>query len=192
MGTNQRTIIHDGPQTKEALDVLSGEIKTAQSLHAIVERAGKILGYAVDPIAGSTEPSYGLLYGLIQSGKTSIITVTAAMAADNGFKCIIILTSDINLLYGQTLQRIRSQLRGLTVLGKADWHDLSRFERHIRTSPFAIVSSKNTNHLGSLLEAFKKVGTMGARGLPTMIIDDEADQASLNTYTSKRTGEISK
>ncbi len=76
-------------------------------------------------------------------------------------------------------------------MGKADWHDLQRFERHIRTSPFAIVSSKNTNHLSSLLEAFKKVGTMGARGLSTLIVDDEADQASLNTYTSKRGGEIS-
>jgi len=195
MGTNQRTIIHDGPQTKEALDVLSGEIKTAQSLHAIVERAGKILGYAVDPIAGSTEPSYGLLYGLIQSGKTSIITVTAAMAADNGFKCIIILTSDINLLYGQTLQRIRSQLRGLTVLGKSDWEDLPRFERQIRMSPFAIVCSKNSSHLKNLIDAFKHVGSSGSRGLPTLIIDDEADQASLNTKTQanarKRTAEIS-
>lgn len=192
MNEQHREIIHDGRNTEEALNVLSKEIGTPESLHAIAERAGRILEYSVDPVAGSTEPSYGLLYGLIQSGKTSIITVTAAMAADNGFKCIIILTSDINPLYNQTLQRIRSQLRGLTVLGKADWHDISRFERHIRTSPFAIVSSKNTNHLGSLLEAFKKVGTMGAHGLPTMIIDDEADQASLNTYTSKRTGEISK
>ena len=195
MKINSRKIIHDGLQTEEALKVLSNEIKNEQSLHAIVERAGKILGYAVDPVAGSTEPSYGLLYGLIQSGKTSIITVTAAMAADNGFKCIIILTSDINLLYGQTLQRIRSQLRGLTVLGKSDWENLSRFERQIRTSPFAIVCSKNSSHLKNLIDAFKKVGSSGSHGLPTLIIDDEADQASLNTKTNKnakkRTEEIS-
>ncbi len=192
MSEQQKKIIHDGLNTEEALSVLSKEILSAESLHAIAERAGRILEYSVDPVSGETDPSYGLLYGLIQSGKTSIITVTAAMAADNGFKCIIILTSDITPLYNQTLLRIRSQLRGLTVLGKADWHDISRFERHIRTSPFAIVCSKNTNHLGSLLEAFKKVGKMGAKGLSTMIIDDEADQASLNTYTSKGTGEISK
>jgi hypothetical protein len=195
METNSRKIIHDGSQTKEALDVLSNEIKTESSLLAIVERAGKILEHAVDPIGGSTEPSYGLLYGLIQSGKTSIITVTTAMAADNGFKCIIILTSDINLLYGQTLQRIRSQLRGLNVLGKSDWEDLSRFERQIRMSPFVIVCSKNSSHLKNLIDAFKKVGSNGSRGLPTLIIDDEADQASLNTKTQrnaqKRTEEIS-
>ncbi|MFA5829618.1 MAG: Z1 domain-containing protein [Candidatus Gracilibacteria bacterium] len=195
METNPRKIIHDGQQTNEALDVLEVEIGNRQSLHAIAERAGRILEYAVDPVAGSTEPSYGLLYGLIQSGKTSVITVTAAMAADNGFKCIIILTSDINLLYGQTLQRIRSQLRGLTVLGKSDWDDHSRFERQLRMSPFAIVCSKNSSHLKNLIDAFKKVGSSGARGLATLIIDDEADQASLNTNTQKnakkRTEEIS-
>lgn len=106
----QKNIIHDGRHTTEALSVLSKEITTPESLHAIAERAGRILEYAVDPVAGPAEPSYGLLYGLIQSGKTSIITVTAAMAADNGFKCVVILTSDLNPLYTQTLQRIRSEL----------------------------------------------------------------------------------
>src|SRR3989344_2829352 len=191
----KRDIIHDGLHTEEALSVLANEIQAPQSLHAIAERAGRILEYAVDPVAGSTEPSYGLLYGLIQSGKTSIITVTTAMAADNGFMCIVILPSDINPLYRQTLQRIRSQLRGLTVFGKSDWNDLSRFERQIRTAPFAVVCSKNPSHLTSWLEAFKKVGAVGARGLPTLIIDDEADQASLNTNAQrnakKRTETIS-
>lgn len=191
----QREIIHDGQHTDEALSVLSAEITTPDSLHSIAERAGKILEYAVDPISGTAEPSYGLLYGLIQSGKTSIITVTTAMGADNGFKCVIILTSDINPLYDQTLRRISSQLRGLPVWGKSDWNDAARFERQIRTSPFVVVCSKNSSHLSNLVEAFKKVGTAGARGLPTLIVDDEADQASLNTYTrnnaKKRAQEIS-
>lgn len=186
-----REIIIDGSHTEEALKVLSGEIESASGLKAIAERSKKILGYSVDPVAGMAEPSYGLLYGLIQSGKTSIITVTAAMAADNGFKCIVILTSDTIPLYDQTLQRIKSQLRGLNVLGKKDWNDLSRFERQIRTSPFAIVSSKNKTHLEGLLESFNHVGANGARGLPTLIIDDEADQASLNTKANKRNEEIS-
>lgn len=186
-----RNIITDGSNTKEAINVLSSDIQNKESLAAIIARAKKILEYSVDPVAGATDLNYGLLYGLIQSGKTSIITVTAAMAADNGFKCIIILTSDTIPLYDQTLQRIRSQLRGLTVLGKADWNDSARFDRQIRTSPFAIVSSKNKNHLAGLLEAFNRIGTQGAKGLPTLIIDDEADQASLNTKARKRNEEIS-
>ena len=180
----QRRVIRDGLHTTEAISALGKEIKAPDSLHGIAERAARILEYAVDPIAGEVDPSYGLLYGLIQSGKTSVITVTAAMAADNGFKCIIILTSDLNPLYAQTLRRIRSQLRGLKVLGKSDW-DGEAFERQVRTSPFVVVCSKNPNHLSSLLEEFRKLGSSGASGLPALIIDDEADQASLNTNTQK-------
>lgn len=180
-----REIIRDGQHTREALSALANEISDSTSLHVIAERAAKILEYAVDPVSGNVEPSYGLLYGLIQSGKTSVITITTAMAVDNGFKCILVLTSDLNPLYNQTLRRIRSQLRGLKVFGKSDW-DGPAFERQLRTSPFVVVCSKNSDHLSSLSEAFKKIGaTNGARGLPTLIIDDEADQASLNTHTQK-------
>src|SRR5579883_175855 len=132
--SSARTIIRDGLHTEEALSALSKEIEAPESLHSISERAAKILNHAVDPVAGPVDPSYGLLYGLIQSGKTSVITVTAAMAADNGFKCIIILTSDLNPLYSQTLHRIKSQLRGLKVFGKSDWEG-GVFVRQVRSSP---------------------------------------------------------
>ena len=186
---DQRHIIQDGPHTIEVLNVLGVDIPRP-SLPSITERAVQILQKAVDPIAGQPEqPSDGLLYGLIQSGKTSIIQVAAAMAADNGFQCILILTSDIDLLYDQTLERMHRALQGLSVLGKNDWRDPSRFERQLRNAPFVIVCSKNGSKLGKLLEAFKAAR---ARGISALIMDDEADQASLNTYTSKGGDEVSK
>jgi hypothetical protein len=190
-----RTIVEDGPHVAEVLGVLGGEIKTTKSLPSIVGRAVQIIQNSVDPIAGPPEPGSdkrendGLLYGLIQSGKTSIITVAAAMAADNGFQCIVVLTSDIDLLYDQTLERVRKALPGLNVLGKNDWRDPQRFERQLRMPPFVIVCSKNGRKLSGLLEAFRAAR---AKGLSAMIIDDEADQASLNTYTSKGGAQVSK
>lgn len=190
-----RMIVRDGPHVVEVLSVLGGEIKTPESMPSIVERALQIIENSVDPIAGPPEPGSdehendGLLYGLIQSGKTSIITVAAAMAADNGFHCIVVLTSDIDVLYDQTLERVKRALPGLTVLGKNDWRDTQRFERQLRMSPFVIVCSKNGRKLSGLLEAFKAAR---AKGLSAMIIDDEADQASLNTYTSKGGEQVSK
>src|SRR3989344_4999006 len=184
-----REIISDGPHTTEVLNVLSAKIGSP-SLLAITKKAVEVLNQSVDPIAGPPEqPSDGLLYGLIQSGKTSVIQVAAAMAADNGFQCIVILTSDIDLLYDQTLGRMKSALQGLEVLGKDDWKDLQRFGRRLRNTPFVIVCSKNGSKLGSLLEAFKAAN---ARGLSALIIDDEADQASLNTYTSKGGEQVSR
>lgn len=185
----KRKIIVDGLHTSEVLSVLAKSIDN-NSLHSIVEKASQIIDSSVDPNAEQSHHSTdGLLYGLIQSGKTSIITVTVAMAADNGFQCIMVLTSDIDLLYDQTLERLRKALRGLTVLGKNDWKDPDRFRNYLRTPPFVVVCSKNGNKLGTLLDAFQnaKIGKLSA-----VIIDDEADQASLNTFTSRGTGQISR
>jgi len=182
---HNRIIISDGPHASEVLNVLAGEIKSPESLRSITEKAVQIIAESVDPIGSLPESlgvaeheNDGLLYGLIQSGKTSIITVAAAMAADNGFQCTVILTSDIDILYEQTLERVRRALPGLNVLGKNDWRQdqIQRFEKQLRRPPFVIVCSKNGRKLDGLLEAFK---TVGARGLSAMIIDDEADQASL-------------
>jgi hypothetical protein len=51
------------------------------------------------------------------------------------------------------------------------------------------VVTKNAGHLGTLVENFKK-GRL--KGLSCLLIDDEADQASLNTKAKKATGELSK
>jgi hypothetical protein len=191
----RRMIVQDGPHVKEVLGILAGEIRPPQSMLSIIERAAQIIEDSVDPIAGPPESGSdehendGLLYGLIQSGKTSIITVAAAMAADNGFQCIVVLTSDIDVLYDQTLERVKRALPGLTVLGKNDWRDAQRFERQLRMPPFVIVCSKNGRKLSGLLEAFKAAR---AKGLSAMIIDDEADQASLNTHASKGGEQVSK
>lgn len=190
-----RTIIHDGQHVTEVLNVLADEIRTPESLQSIVDKAIQIIENSGDPIAGPQDSQSiehendGLLYGLIQSGKTSIITVAAAMAADNGFQFIVILTSDIDVLYDQTLERVRRALPGLSVLGKNDWRDAQRFNRQLRTQPFVIVCSKNGKKLSGLLEAFK---VARGKGLSAMIIDDEADQASLNTYTSKGGEQVSR
>lgn len=189
MTESTRHINTDGDNTQEALIVLRENIENTDS---ILKKAKQIVSNSVDPIAGPPEaPADGLLYGLIQSGKTSILTVAAAMAADQGFKCIIILTSDNNPLYSQTYKRTRQALRGLNVLGKNDWEDIEKFERQVRNSPFAVICSKNTKTLSGVLQALRSAGGKGAKGLPTLIIDDEADQASLNTLTIRGTDELS-
>jgi len=182
-------VVSDGLHTTEVINVLRNEIRNPESLKSIRDKAVRVLEQSVNPIGNAPEyPSDGLLYGLIQSGKTSIITVAAGMAADNGFRCVLILTSDNDLIYDQTLERVRKALRGLTVLGKQDWKDAQRFERQLRANAFVVVCSKNGSKLKSLLEAFK---VARADGLSTLIVDDEADQASLNTFTSKRGSKVS-
>jgi hypothetical protein len=79
----QRAIITDGQNASEVLRILQTEIGSPEALQSVAERAAEILRRSVDPTGGPpASPSDGLLYGLIQSGKTSIMTVVAAMAAD--------------------------------------------------------------------------------------------------------------
>lgn len=187
MPSAKRSIATDGRHTKEVENVLKPDL--GGSIDDIRARASQIVKLSVDPKGGApAQPSDGLLYGLIQSGKTSVITVAAGMAADNGFDCIVVLTSDIDLLYDQTVDRVRKALRGLSVLGKNDWKDAERFARQIRTPPFVVVCSKNGSKLQSLLNAFK---TAKSKKLSVFLIDDEADQASLNTKASTGTGVLS-
>lgn len=133
----------------------------------------------------------GLLYGKVQSGKTNAAMATVALGLANGFKSFIVLTSDNVLLGKQTLDRFRASLgqAGPRVCG---WTDLSEnpgaFGKELSTSDrfkdtgVVFVSTKNQAHLSSLLTALK---TSGAARFPTIVIDDEADHASLNTHTAR-------
>lgn len=150
-----RPIKIDGPHTEEVLNVLGKEI-SPDGMAKATAKAKRILELPIDPTPGAPpHSSDGLLYGLIQSGKTSILTLTSAMAVDNGFDCVVVLTTDNDPLYEQTKDRVRAALGGLTVLGKKDWKDKARFAKQIKAKPFAIVCSKNGSMLTSLVEAFK-------------------------------------
>jgi hypothetical protein len=186
--TQKRVVSIDGPHTTEVKRVLDKDLGKA-GVRAALLKAAKIIELSIDPRGGPpAETSDGLLYGLIQSGKTSILTLAAAVAADNGFDCILILTTDNDLLYEQTSDRVKAALRGVTILGKRDWKEPDRFANQLSTKPFGIVCSKNGSMLKGLLEAFQKAKS---KGLSVLIIDDEADQASLNTFASKGDGRVS-
>ncbi len=140
-------------------------------------------------MSGGIEDINGLIYGLIQSGKTGVLTVTGALGADEGYRTVLILTSDNVPLYEQTLGRAREAFPGMDILGKSDIKDWKSFAQRIKVGVCAIIMTKNAGHLSTLIENFKKGNV---KGLSCLIIDDEADQASLNTRTKKDDGTRSK
>ena len=132
----------------------------------------------------------GLMYGRVQSGKTNTSIATVALASGNGFKFFVILTSDNTWLGKQTADRYRDQLGagdGPIVRSWEDWRaDPQGFAKsvqaYVEDTGIALVSTKNTNNLESLALVLKY---LGADRVPGMIIDDEADNASLNTQTAR-------
>ena len=101
---------------------------------------------------------------------------------------IIVLTSDNDPLYDQTLGRVQEAFPGIDILGKNDFEDVDAFIERIKANTCAVVATKNASRLGTLIDNFKR-GRM--RGTSRLIIDDEADQASPNTRASRDDGTIS-
>lgn len=91
----------------QVLALLRTQIEQPDEVSEIHDAATTVSMKWVDPISGGVEETNGLIYGLVQSGKTGVLTVTGAIAADSGYRTIIVLTSDIDPLYQQTLGRIQ-------------------------------------------------------------------------------------
>jgi len=169
--------------------LLQKQIGNREEVKEIRETAEEVAQNWVDPVSGGKAQTNGLIYGLVQSGKTGVLTVTGAIGADEGYRTIIILTSDNDPLYEQTLGRARQAFPGLDILGKKEFRDANSFIDRIKVGTCAIVTTKNAGRLGTLIENFKQ-GRV--RGLSCLIIDDEADQASLNTRETRADGTRSK
>lgn len=139
----------------------------------ILETATEVIERCQEPTEhGSVK---GLIYGHVQSGKTSVILTTMALAADNGFKNFVVMTSDLNDIYEQTLKRIKGALDSFIVFGKTE---IKQNSIATPSLPLALVISKNPRKLRDVLSI---VQVSNWQNEPVIIIDDEADQASLDT-----------
>jgi Z1 domain len=162
----------------QVLELLQKQIGNTAEVQEIRDTAEAVVKRWVNPLNGGQEEINGLIYGLVQSGKTGVLTVTGAMGADEGYRTIIILTSDNDPLYEQTLARTQEAFPGIDIIGKKEFKDSASFLQRVKQGTCAIVTTKNSGLLKTLIQNF----TQGkVRGLTCLLIDDEADQASLNT-----------
>jgi hypothetical protein len=169
----------------QVLRLLQKQIGNAEEVADINDTAKAVVEKWVDPLSGGKEEINGLIYGLVQSGKTGVLTLTGAMGADEGYRTIIILTADIDPLYEQTLGRAKEAFPGIDIIAKKEFKDADAFLQRIKGGTCTIVTTKNSGLLRTLIENFTK-GRV--RGLTCLIIDDEADQASLNTRAKRADG----
>lgn len=137
----------------------------------------------------------GLVVGNVQSGKTANMTALMAMAADYGWNMFIILSGMMNNLKDQTMQRIYSDLKD----SKLSWKPimdpkaaspygerLKDLDLNIETSNrYFTVCIKNAKRLKHLLNWINR-DKNAKDSLRLLIIDDEADQASINTNENER------
>lgn len=148
-----------------------------ESVRAILEQG---------PAEGTATQSTVLALGYVQSGKTTSITALAAAAADAGYQVIVALLGSTNLLLDQNRERLEASL-GIT--SRSDYVWISE------TNPSSETAGKKLRKFVDmgrvcLVPVLKHAGRIRAvakqmEKIPddvrVLIIDDEADQASLNT-----------
>ncbi|WP_104657441.1 Z1 domain-containing protein [Ralstonia insidiosa] len=177
-----------------------------EALQRVVFEAQQILGRCVDPKEGPAGAT-GLAVGYVQSGKTLSFTTLAALARDNGYGMVILIAGVLDNLLKQTLARLSADLNLSGGLARpwvlidrptpdkasetqlrqhlAKWSDPSLPAQKKRT--VMVVVLKNHKRMANLREC---LADLDLTAVPTLVIDDEADQASLNNFADKnrRTG----
>ncbi len=153
-----------------------GNVKLAESVNDTAETVGK--KYLSTFSFMSHE--IGLLFGNVQSGKTGQMFGIISKAADLGFPVFVLLTTDNVVLQQQTLDRVKSDLKGFCICGE---NDARVFTDNELRDPVIVVLKKNVRILKLWANIFNSTGFM--RGNPLFIIDDEADAASLNTLVNQ-------
>lgn len=124
----------------------------------------------------------GLLFGQVQSGKTTHTFSVIASTADQdpGFSTFIYLTSNSTQLHLQTLGDALARLNEtFEVCGPED--DL-RFKKNVKR-PNLVILNKDKSVLSKWLETLSASETLKLG--PIFIVDDEGDAASQNTLVNK-------
>ncbi len=190
---------------------LSGRGWGPKIIHALGGVTDKILGLLKNPSDPGAWDRRGLVIGHVQSGKTANYIGLISKAADAGYKFIIVIAGIHNNLRKQTQERIdegfvgrQSLSRELTGVGEINKNrafpitltntqtdflkstasaftaDLKGFNR-----PVVVVIKKHVGTLANLHSWLRDLNIPEAGGqitdIPMLMIDDEADHASINT-----------
>ncbi|MEV5963765.1 Z1 domain-containing protein [Kribbella sp. NPDC051952] len=134
----------------------------------------------------------GLVVGYVQSGKTTNFTAVMAKAADRGYKLFIVLAGIHNGLRRQTQARLVQQLIEPNPTRWAQLTDLDRdfvptanaasfFGKSNRTHILCVVK-KNATVLRKFADWLQSASQY-LGDCPALVIDDEADQATVATKT---------
>jgi len=189
---------------------LAGEGWGPKIIHTMGEVTDNILGLLKDPDTPGEWDRRGLVIGHVQSGKTANYIGLIAKAADAGYRFIIVIAGIHNNLRRQTQTRIdegfigrngeTKQLVGVGEMNKrrafpipltntgsdfskkfasANTADLEAYDR-----PVILVIKKHVATLGNVYSWLKELNAdQGGQisKIPMLLIDDEADNASINT-----------
>ncbi|MGW4354068.1 Z1 domain-containing protein [Nocardia sp. NPDC004582] len=169
--------------------VLSGDGWSTEAIDNLDESSTRIVSLLNHPREKEFS-ARGLVVGYVQSGKTTSFTAVTAKAADRGYKLFIVLAGIHNGLRRQTQARLIKQL---VEPNPGGWSQITDLEHDFTptANPASYFSKANNTHVLCVVKKNATVMRKLVRWLsdaseyltdcPALIIDDEADQASVAT-----------
>jgi len=196
---NENWIPFVGDETNELLRS-KGFANADRTLNAngqrVLDETYRIMQVCGNPNT-ATNSETGIVIGYVQSGKTLSFTTLTALARDNNYQIVIVIAGTSISLVNQSTNRLSVDLR-LNVRYDRKWtllqNPTTREDRETiettltqwadntfpneRCRTILITVMKHGSHLGNLTNI---LDGLNLEGVPVLIIDDEGDQASLNT-----------
>ncbi|MCK5744672.1 MAG: Z1 domain-containing protein, partial [Oricola sp.] len=155
------------------------------------ETSTEVVSLLANP-AGDQFRCRGLVVGYVQSGKTANMTAVIAKAVDAGYNLIVLLGGMTNKLRAQTQRRIEADiverhrhLWQLYTTGE-DHGDFTvpangSFTMPVEGRAQLVVMKKITSRLNAFHRTVRKTPPAILKSLKVLLIDDECDQASVNS-----------
>lgn len=156
--------------------------------------SSRILGLGKPPGEESID-TRGLVLGYVQSGKTTNFMSVIAKAADVGYRLIIVLSGITDNLRKQTQERLDEYLVEpcqkkvhLLTTEERDFAEITSSEALLSQDEMRLLAivKKNPARLRRLNKWIKKASSTTLASCPILIIDDEADQASIDVGTKRQ------
>lgn len=186
---------------------------SAAAKKELYESSRSLLALLPDPQGwGAAEkPFRGLVVGAVQSGKTGSMIGLTAMALDQGYRIVVVLSGNKDDLRRQTARRFNVQLLhrsdlipgggGARTLAQEETRDAipafglpydrdahqyaafhNSFQSALGQGQSAVIVIKK--HMSSLGDVRRKLEIayerLGVTSLPTLVLDDECDDASID------------
>ena len=181
----------DGRYTSVIKNYLISNDFPNEAANKLVSNAAKVLLFC--PNNKSTIPfkNTGIIIGKVQSGKTSNFIMVTALAFDNGYDVVEIIGGKTKPLLKQNRERIEEyfqQAKDVKVLNTTDHLEYliaDKISQFVRTGKkVIIVTLKSKSKLDFITDNVFNISS-NLYKKPTLVFDDEGDEASLNTLISK-------
>ncbi len=181
------TIFTDGFFTSCVKDVMETDDYPKESIDSIIQNGVDILSQCPNPfVTDDYDSKTGIVIGKVQSGKTSNFISLIGLAFDNGYQISIVLGGNKNNLLDQNVTRLKEsfaidpmKLVILDTNSNSDLLDSTQIKDFIKQGrKVVIIGLKHQKHIDLIGDIFNNESLSL---IPTLVIDDEGDQATLNT-----------